>query len=207
MTAFPTHGAIWLKSAFAEPSETVMAAATEARVTVLTEDELTPEALFAHRGLVTSSQLDQDRALGWADILAKWLRAGGRWLFNGHMIRPILPDAAPFVPMEQPRRADFTQVRLAPHPILNGIATAKLEANRGVAGFYGRGHNPMPEGGIAVTGLGPRVIPVDWYWPTGRGAVFSHAGNDIWGAGLEHGLGPVLTERCIAWTGGDLPCA
>ncbi|MEO1678235.1 MAG: hypothetical protein AAFU80_08745 [Pseudomonadota bacterium] len=207
MTDLPTHGVIWLRSAFAEPSERVAAAEAAGRVTVLTETDLTRDALFAHRGLITGIQLDQDRALCWAEMLSAWLSAGGRWLFNGHMVRPILPEASPFVPMDRPGRADFAQTRIADHPILTGIDPSKLEANRGVAGFYGRGHNPMPKGAIAITGLGPSHVPVDWHWPVGRGAVFSHAGNDLWGAGLEHGLGPVLTERCIAWAGGDLPCA
>jgi hypothetical protein len=207
VTDLPDRGAIWLRSAFAEPSETVRAAEAAGRVTVLTEPEVTPGTLRAHRGLVTGTQLDQDRAMGWAESLAAWLAAGGRWLFNGHMVRPILPPAAPFVPMERPRRADFAQTRLADHPILAGIDPARLEANRGVAGFYGRGHNPMPDGAVAITGLGPARVPVDWHWQVGRGAVFSHAGNDLWGAGLEHGLGPVLTERCIAWATGETPCA
>lgn len=207
MTELPERGAIWLRSAFAEPSQTVRAAEAAGRVTVLTEPELTHAALRAHRGLITDTQLDQDRALGWAAELMAWLMAGGRWLFNGHMLRPILAQAAPFVPMARPGRADFVQTRLADHPILAGIDPARLEANRGVAGFYGRGHNPMPDGAIAVTGLGPARVPVDWLWPVGAGAVFSHAGNDLWGAGLEHGLGPVLTDRAIAWATGETPCA
>ncbi|MEM1264764.1 MAG: hypothetical protein AAGI50_01970 [Pseudomonadota bacterium] len=196
-------GVIWVRSAFAEPSETVRAAVDEGRATILVEAEVSPEALRAHCGLITGTQLDQDRALVWAGWLRAWLEAGGRWVVNGHLLRPILPEAAPFVPMERPGRADFVQTRLAEHPILAGIAPELLEANRGVAGFYGRGHNPMPPGAVAVTGLGPRRVPVDWVWPVGAGAVFSHAGNDLWGAGREHGLGPELTARCIAWAGGE----
>ncbi|WP_349369119.1 hypothetical protein [Salinarimonas sp.] len=207
MSHLPDTRAIWLRSAFADPSEVVRAAEAAGRLTVLAETELTRAALFAHRGLVTGMQIDQDRALGWAADLRDWLAAGGRWLYNGHMMRPLLAGAAPFVPLERPGRADFVLTRLADHPILAGIDLDKLEANRGVAGFYGRGHNPMPEGAVAVTGLGPARIPVDWHCEIGDGAVFSHAGNDIWAAGLEHGLGPVIAERCIAWAGGETPCA
>ena len=60
---------------------------------------------------------------------------------------------------------------------------------------------------LILVGLGPARVPVDWHWQVGRGAVFSHAGTDLWGAGLEHGLGPVLTERCIAWATGETQCA
>jgi hypothetical protein len=28
-------------------------------------------------------------------------------------------------------------------------------------------------------------VPVDRHWPVGAGAVFGHAGKDLWGAGLE----------------------
>ncbi|MEM8822758.1 MAG: hypothetical protein AAGF30_04025 [Pseudomonadota bacterium] len=200
-------GAIWLRSAFAEPPELVRAAERTGQAEVVEEADLTSEVLAGHRGLITGGQLDQDRALTWAPALRDWLETGGRWLFNGHMVRPILPVAHPYIPMPSQRRADFVQTRLAPHPILEGMDPALLEANRGVAGFYGRGHNPLPPGALPITGLGADRVPVDWHWEIGEGAVFSHAGNDLWGAGLEHGLGPVLLQRALAWAAGALPCA
>lgn len=72
-----------------------------------------------------------------------------------------------------------------------------------MAGFYGRGCNPLPEGGIAVNGLGPAKVPVDWVWarPTG-GRIFSHAGNDLGSMGLEWNLAGELTRRIIDWVRG-----
>ena len=105
--------------------------------------------------------------------------------------------------MTRPSRADFKQRRLRPHPIFEGIEIAQLETNKGVAGFYGRGANPMPEGAIAVTGLRGGAIPVDWVWPRPNGGrVFSHAGNDLGQAGKEWGLPPILYARIIEWAAG-----
>lgn len=199
--------AIWLKSAFADPPGPVMAAAEDGHITIVPQRDLSRATLFEHGGMVTSMQLDQDHLLAFTDDLRDWLGAGARWLFNGHMVRPILTEMVPFQPIPRPGRADFVQTRLSDHPLLDGIDAELLEANRGVAGFYGRGHNPLPPGARPITGLGQAQVPVDWHWPwQGGGAVFSHAGNDLWGAGLEHGLGPRLVMRAVDWARGVLPC-
>lgn len=154
-------------------------------------------------GLVTGNLLDQDAMLPLRPALEAFLDAGGRWFFNGHLLRPLVGGLEPYRPMQAPRRPDFDQARLAPHPIFEGIEISQLETNRGVAGFYGRGANPMPEGAIAVTGLRGGSVPVDWLWcRPGGGRVFSHAGNDLGQMGLEWGLSPILQSRILDWAAG-----
>lgn len=207
MSDLPTR-AIWLKSAYAEPPEALGPAISSGLVTVLDQRDFTEATLFGHCGLLTGMQLDQDQFLGFSASLKRWLEHGGRWFFNGHMIRPILPQMAPFRPMVKPSRRDFVQTRARNHPILDGIAASELEANKGVAGFYGRGCNPMPSGAHAVTTLGPNEVPVDWLWPWQKGgAIFSHAGNDLWSIGSQHGCGQTLVTRIVQWATRGLPCA
>lgn len=184
-----------------------VAAVAEGRVRPVREMELTPRHFAEAAGLITTTHLDQVGFLAtWSAAAAGLLDRGGRWFFNGHMLRVLLPGLGLYVPLGKPmRRPDFALTRLSEHPILSGIEQKSLEESRGVAGFYGRGHNTLPAGGIAVNGIGPERLPVDWEWrrPEG-GRLFSHAGNDLGGMGGESGVGAVLTERIVCWCAGEI---
>lgn len=197
---------IYLKSAYGKPSPGIIEAAARGEAIIVEQAALSPEILLAHTGLITGQQLDQDAMLKLKPALEAFLDRGGRWFFNGHMVRPLVDGMAQYRPIAAPKRADFDLSAINPHPIYDGIDLAKLETNRGVAGFYGRGCNPLPEGAVAVNGLGPEKMPVDWVWarPMG-GRIFSHSGNDLAGMGLEWGLAPELSARILAWTNGG-PC-
>lgn len=197
---------IYLHSSYAGPAQPVQDAAAQGRVTIVCQGELTPEHLQGASGLITGNQLDQNAFLDLKADLEAFMDRGGRWFFNGHIVRPLLDGLGIYAPMQQPKLSDFSHTRLAPHPIFDGLELAHLETNKGVAGFYGRGANPLPAGGIAVTGLRNGTVPVDWLWPRpGGGRFFSHAGNDLGQMGLEHGLSPLLHSRIIDWANGG-PC-
>jgi len=194
---------IYLKSAYDTPSETVLEAAAKAVIEIVEQVDLTPERLLASRGLVTGNQLDQNAMFGMRETLAAFLDAGRRWFLNGHIVRPMLDGMEQYRPIQSPRRADFVLTPLNPHPIFAGIDLRQIETNKGVAGFYGRGCNPLPKGAVAVNGLGEAQVPVDWAWARpGGGRVFSHAGNDLAAMGQDWGLSPELTRRILDWAGG-----
>ena len=182
-----------------------MGYAADERITVIREAELTDSHIDVARGIITTTHLDQIGWLKHMPVVMRLLDRGGSWFFNGHMLRRFLPGLDLFRPLEQPKRADLAMERLTEHPIFAGIEQKSLEENKGVAGFYGRGHNPLPAGGVAVNGIGPGRLPIDWEWrrPEG-GRVFSHAGNDLGGMGGEAGHGALLTSRIIAWANGEL---
>jgi len=167
--------------------------------------DLTAAHFAEASGLITTMYLDQVGFLQHAASLQALLGRGGRWIFSGHMLRPPIPSLGIYVPLPDPRRVDFALTRLYEHPIFAGIDQKALEVNRGVAGFYGRGHNPMPHGATAINGLGPQHLPIDWDWarPDG-GHIFSHAGNDFWGNGDDAILHQVLADRAVAWAAGEL---
>lgn len=180
-------------------------AAREGRVAIVRERDLGPADFARASGLITTTHLDQIGLLAHGESLTALLDRGGRWFFNGHMLRSFVAGLGRYVPIEAPRRPDYKLTRLYEHPIFAGIEQSELEENKGVAGFYGRGHNPLPEGARAVNGIGPALLPVDWVWarPAG-GHIFSHAGNDLSGMIGDHGHGTVLTQRIIAWCEGRL---
>lgn len=196
---------LFIKSTFEGPSETVRAAAARGEVTIVEQADLTPDILLAHRGLITGNQLDQNALMGFREALAAFLDVGGRWFFNGHVVRPLVEGIGQYRPIAAPKRADFALTCVNPHPLFEGIDLEKIETNKGVAGFYGRGCNPLPHGAVAVNGLGPAQVPVDWVWARpGGGRFFSHAGNDLGAMGLEWNLAPELIRRVIDWTNGGL---
>lgn len=197
---------IYLKSTYEAPSEVVKAAAAKGTVTIIEQSALNADMLLAHKGLITDNQLDQNAMVLMREALAAFLDAGGRWFFNGHMVRPLVDGMAQYRPIEAPKRTDFDLSPVNAHPLFSDIELFKLETNKGVAGFYGRGCNPLPEGAVAVNGLGPAQVPVDWVWVRPRGGrIFSHAGNDLGSLGLEWNLSGELTRRIIEWTLGG-PC-
>lgn len=194
-------------SAYGPPPALFDAALAEGRVRAVREAALTAADFNTASGLITTMHLDQDGFLHWQRPVAALLARGGRFFYNGHLLRPFLPGLAIFQPLPQPKRADFALTRLAPHGLFAGIDPAtQLVTRKGVAGFYGRGHVPLPEGGVAMTGLGPQALPIDWLWSVpGGGQLFLHAGNDIWGGADAPELNRLLAERVVAWAEGALP--
>jgi hypothetical protein len=171
-----------------------------------TTEPLFDQADFAGAcGLITTMHLDQIGFMEHAASVRSLLDRGGCWVFNGHMLRALVPGLGIYVPLQAPHRADYALTRLGEHPVFAGIDQKALEENRGVAGFYGRGHNPLPPGAAAINGIGPQRLPIDWDWalPNG-GHIFSHAGNDFWGSGDDDALKQVIADRSVAWASGGL---
>jgi len=194
---------IYLKSAYGDVSPGIAAAAARGEATIVEQADLTPAILEAHSGLITGQQLDQDAMLALKPAIEAFLDRGGRWFFNGHVVRPLVDGLLQYRPIAAPKRPDFDLTSVNPHPLFDGIDLKKLETNKGVAGFYGRGCNPLPEGAVAVNGLGAAKVPVDWVWARPRGGrMFSHSGNDLGSMGLEWGLASELVARILAWTNG-----
>lgn len=172
----------------------------QGRLIVTEESELSDEMVDRAAGLITTMHLDQVAFAERRPVLERFFDRGGRLAFMGHLVRPFLPDLGTFVPLASGRRADFVLTALADHPIFAGIDRSSLETRRGVAGFYGRGHVPPPEGATGLTGLGRDRVPVDWVWerPAG-GAIFLHAGNDLWGIADDPAVNAAFAERLVDW--------
>jgi hypothetical protein len=132
--------------------------------------------------------------------LERFLAAGGTIVFCGHVAYPFLEGLASFVPLADYRLDDLAVHRVAPHPVFDGIEARDLSFRRGVAGFYGRGHNPPPVGAVVLNVLGPRRAPVDWLrvYPSG-GALLVHAGIDLWVYGADDGGAAALPLRLVQW--------
>ena len=171
------------------------------RLRVVRQVDLRQADLDAACGLIATIYLDHIDFLARKAAIATFLASGGRIVLNGHVVRPFIDGMCPFVPLASQRRNDLALERLAPHPVFAGISAEVCATHKGVAGFYGRGHNPPLPGATHLTGIGPDKLPVDWEWlAPGGGGLFVHSGNDIWGTSDDANVNALIAERLVAWS-------
>lgn len=194
-------GLLCLQSHYGPGGPLFDATATHDNAILINQSELRPGLIADAAGLITTMHLDQVGLMNFKTELVTMLDRGGRWFFNGHVLRPLLPELHPFRPIETAGIEALSLTPLAPHTVFAKVNRDILITRKGVAGFYGRGCNPMPDGATAITGLGPDCLPIDWDWqrPAG-GRVFSHAGNDLVGAPEDGTVARQIARNIIAWT-------
>jgi hypothetical protein len=194
-----------IHSHYGEPPGLFQLAVEQGVGTIVRERDLTDAHFDAASGLITTTHIDQLGFPAWSGAVQAMLSRGGRWFFNGHILRELIPGLRIYVPIVRAKRADLVLTRLRAHPIFEGIEQSSFEENKGVAGFYGRGHNPLPEGAVAINGVSAQNLPIDWEWSLpGGGRMFVHAGNDIGGMGGPNKTHEVVAPRILSWTLGDL---
>ncbi len=165
--------------------------------------ELTADDLIQASGIITTIHLDQIRMMAFAPAIAAFLAKGGRWVLNGHVMRPLAPGLETFRPVKSKGRTAFALTRLAEYAVFDGVDRDAFQTMRGVAGFYGRGCNPLPDGATALTGVGPDRLPVDWIWRRRDGGeILSHAGNDWWATSTDKAGMTRFAANLVSWASG-----
>lgn len=151
-------------------------------------------------GLLIGTGCDQRELVERQDKLQAFLDAGNTVVFCGHVAYPFLPGLSEFVPLADFRVNDLRVEKLTRHPVFDGIEPDDLTFRKGVAGFYGRGHNPPPHGAKVLNALGPKRMPVDWLLDyRGGGCLLVHAGNDLWGYGEDDRSAARLPQQLVQW--------
>lgn len=110
------------------------------------------ELLDGYAALVIPAMVDQEHLATHAGVIRRYLDGGGVVVFGGHIHRDWLPGASPFVPLES-RPRNYEVAWLAEHPIFAGVDPSDLTYRRGVAGFFARGHHPLPDGAEVLARL------------------------------------------------------
>ncbi|MDQ0314094.1 hypothetical protein [Amorphus orientalis] len=168
--------------------------------------ELHETELARYAALLLPAHLDQ-RYLGEiTPVIEAFLDQGGTLVFNGHVAWKMLPEFSPFVPLPKGDLEHLQVHRVTPHPVFEGVDMADLTYRRNVAGFYARGHNPLPEGAVPLIGLGPDRAPCDWIYERPRGGrIFMHAGNDLWMYAGDGTTAARIVPQLCAWarSGGE----
>ncbi|NFV79599.1 hypothetical protein [Magnetospirillum aberrantis] len=170
------------------------------RVDSVGQYELGRTDLDTYDAILVSMLADQHSLIDQTPRLEAFLDRGGTLVLNGHMAYPPVAGLRPFVPQTGRGTEALTIHRLADHPVFDGVDGADLTYRRGVAGFYGRGHNPAPDGAIALNGIGPDRDPLDWVWqrPAG-GTVFMHGGLDVWAYAADPTSAARMAPQLVDW--------
>ncbi|MFT4921657.1 MAG: hypothetical protein ACI8XM_000861 [Haloarculaceae archaeon] len=155
--------------------------------------------LSAYAGLVVSSQADQELLYRNRHQVRDYLDAGGVVAFSGHLSRRWLPGAACFEPKDIDSHADYEVVEATPHPVFESVSMADLTYQRGVAGFFARGHNPPPAHATTLLRLadGEPVVYLDT--ESTAGTILVHSGNDLISFGRRSSSAARVPEQLLDW--------
>jgi hypothetical protein len=161
--------------------------------------ELPDIDLARYAGIVVSSQVDQAFLYRHRGVVREFLDAGGVVAFSGHLSRRWLPGVDCFEPKTIESEADYAVIEERPHPVFEGVDMADLTYQRGVAGFFARGHNPPPADARTILRLpdGEPVVFVDDR--TTNGTMLVHSGNDLIGLGRRSSTAERVPEQLIEW--------
>jgi hypothetical protein len=108
--------------------------------------------LARYAALIITPNVDQEHLARQHRVIRDYLDGGGVVVFGGHLHRDWLPGASPFVPLTNQSLSGYRVVEVADHPIFRGVGN-ELTFRRGVAGFFARGHHPVPPGAEVLTRL------------------------------------------------------
>lgn len=176
-----TRPLLYVQSTSAPTGAFFQLPAFQAHGKVIRVHDLDATAIDDARAILVPAHVDQRTLQAHQPALDNFLNTGGTIVLNGHVAWPCLAMLRPFVPLARRGVTDL-QVRAArQHPVFAGVARIDLTFRRGVAGFYGRGHNPPPPGAVVLNTIGPDDAPLDWLYTTfGGGRLLMHGGNDLW---------------------------
>ncbi len=103
--------------------------------------------------LLISPTVDQEHLSAHRRVIRGYLDGRGVVVFGGHLRGGWLPGGSDFVPLAHRTLAGYRVIEVAEHPIFAGKTPDDLTFRRGVAGFFARGHHPVPEGAEVLTRL------------------------------------------------------
>lgn len=133
---------------------------------------------------------DQEHLLRHRDAITRFLHGGRVVVWCGQLFRDWLPGCSPFVPATIHCAADYRVELVTPHPIYHGIDTEELTFRKGVAGFFARGHHPVPRGDTVLARLAGGQSITYVHRLADGGSVLAHAG-----ASLHHYSNEGTTSR------------
>ncbi|NHN32530.1 phosphate starvation-inducible protein PhoH [Paenibacillus agricola] len=131
-----------------------------------------------HKFLVIDEFIDQELMFEQKDRIRNFLDQGHVLFFGGHLFRYWIPGASLFVPKTIHSHLDY-KVTVLDHPIFEGVLSDDITYNKGVSGFFSRGHHPIPEGAevlLRLAGEEP-ITYIDRL--SSQGTIVVHAGRNL----------------------------
>lgn len=131
-----------------------------------------------HKFLIIDEFIDQELMVEQQARIRAFLDQGNILFFGGHLFRSWIPGASSFVPKTIHSHHDY-QITVGEHPIFEGVLSEDITYNKGVAGFFSRGHHPVPEGAeilLRLAGEEP-ITYIDRQ--SSKGTIIVHAGRNL----------------------------
>ncbi|MGG2200007.1 phosphate starvation-inducible protein PhoH [Paenibacillus validus] len=171
---------------------------------VLDQYKLAETDLAPYPCLVIDAFADQEWLYRQRDLIRRFLDQGKLLIFCGHLFRDWLPGGSLFVPRTIRSHLDYTVLFHKPHPIFTGLTSEELTYNKGVAGFFARGHNPPPPGAEVLLTLpgGEGITYID-RMSTG-GTILAHAGNSLFTYGPPESKPERIGSQLRAWARAEI---
>lgn len=161
--------------------------------------DLSEQALSPFAGMLIPVFVDQEWLHSHTDTIRDFLNKGRVVLFSGALFRPWLPGAADFVPKPIHSFSDYALKIVNTGGIFENVSEHDITFKKGVAGFFARGHHPLPTNAEVLVTFesGEPVIYVDR--SSTNGTVLLHAGNNLWGIGEEDASTRHILPQLLGW--------
>lgn len=137
--------------------------------------------LRPYKCLVVTGFADQDYLFDMRGVIREFLDQRKLVVFCGNLAAGWLPGGKPFIAKEIKRFSDYKVRKAADHPIFKGVEEDHMTLKKGVAGFFARGHHPLPEGAEVLLTLneGEPITYIDR--KSTAGTILAHVGFDLFG--------------------------
>lgn len=131
-----------------------------------------------HKFLIIDEFIDQELMVDHKDRIQAFLDQGNILYFAGHLFKRWIPGASLFVPKVIHHYLDY-KVTVLEHPIFEGVLSDDITYTKGVAGFFSRGHHPIPEEAEVLLRLAGEE-PITYIdRKSSQGTIIVHAGRNL----------------------------
>lgn len=135
--------------------------------------------LSGYQCMIIVNFVDQDYLYEEREVIARFLADRKIVCFFGNLVTDWLPGAKPFIAKEIRNHTDYDITIAQSHPIFEGVLEGDMTINKGVKGFFARGHHPLPAGAEVLLTLagGEPVTYIDR--ESSAGTIFVHSGGNL----------------------------
>ena len=139
--------------------------------------------LTPYKCMIILGFVDQDYLFEQKQVIADFLQDRKIVGFFGDLVSDWLPGQKHFIPKEIKWHGDYDVKIAKPHPIFEGVTEEDMTINRGVKGFFARGHHPAPENAEVLLTLsgGETITYIDR--ESTNGTIFVHSGGSLFNTG------------------------
>ena len=166
--------------------------------------------LSSYKCMIISNFVDQEYLYEHRGIITEFLEDRKIICFFGNLVTEWLPGARPFIAKEIHNHLDYDISIAKPHPIFEGVLEEDMTVNKGVKGFFARGHHPLPTGAEVLLTL-PEGEPVTYIdRDTTLGTIFVHSGGNLFEPARMDKTVKKTTSRIspqiMQWTQNEYKC-